>query len=244
MNHPALFFSAFALGNVVPCSADSPVSSPPSGMIGAADRSPDLDVLPGFKNPPPGFGTVPFFWWLGDPLTKERLSWQLEQMEGMGVSGYQINYAHSERGGRSYGFTYPSEPEIFSEDWWELVGWFMGEAKKQGAAISLSDYTLGFGQGYMVDDILRDQPEVKGMVLRMGKDGKVTPETLPWSLNPMHPRSGEWYAERFFRTVRKTIPRRGREGVEFLLLGRIAIRCQRPDVVGSISCGVHETQRL
>jgi hypothetical protein len=85
-----------------------------------------------FQIPPPGFGTVPFFWWLGDPLTRERLSWQLEQMEGMGVSGYQINYAHSERGGRSYGFTYPSEPEIFSDDWWELVGWFMREAK-QGA---------------------------------------------------------------------------------------------------------------
>jgi hypothetical protein len=188
---------------------------PPTGSIGFADRSPDLDVLPGFKNPPPGFGTVPFFWWLGDPLTKERLSWQLAQMEGMGVSGYQINYAHSERGGRSFGLTYPSEPEIFSEDWWELVGWFMGEAKKQGAAISLSDYTLGFGQGYMVDDILRDQPEVKGMVLRMGDDGKVTPETLPWSLNPMHPKSGDWYAERFFGQFEKRFPGEGGRGLNF-----------------------------
>ena len=63
----------------------------------------------------PGFGIVPFYWWLGDPLTKERLSWQLEQMKGMGVSGYQINYAHSDKGGRSYGLTYPSEPALVFE---------------------------------------------------------------------------------------------------------------------------------
>ena len=174
---------------------------PPVGSIGFADRSPSLDVLPGFKNPPPGFGTVPFFWWLGDPLTKERLAWQLKQMEGMGVSGYQINYAHSERGGHRHGFTYPSDPEIFSKDWWETVGWFMQEAKKQGAGVSLSDYTLGFGQGYMVDELLREHPEVKGMVLRMGKDGKVTPETVDWSLNPMHPMLRQMVCGEFLRAV-------------------------------------------
>ena len=80
-------------------------SPPPAGAIGLSDRSSDLDVLPGFRNPPPGFGIVPFYWWLGDPLTKERLAWQLKQMVGMGVSGYQINYAHSDKGGRSYGLT-------------------------------------------------------------------------------------------------------------------------------------------
>jgi hypothetical protein len=101
-----LALTAFAPALLAADQAIIPASPPlPPGAIGMADRSPDLDVLPGFKSPPPGFGTVPFFWWLGDPLTRERLSWQLEQMEGMGVSGYQINYAHSERGGRSYGFT-------------------------------------------------------------------------------------------------------------------------------------------
>ncbi len=188
---------------------------PPPGSIGFADRSPSLDVLPGFKNPPPGFGIVPFYWWLGDPLTKERLSWQLEQMKGMGVSGYQINYAHSDKGGRSFGLTYPSEPAIFSKAWWELTDWFKAEAGKQGAGISLSDYTLGFGQGYMVDELLRDHPEVKGMELRMDKDGKVTPETLPWSLNPMHPMSGKWYAERFFGQFEKRFPGEAGKGLNF-----------------------------
>ncbi|MEI7899829.1 MAG: hypothetical protein WCK89_06220 [bacterium] len=77
------------------------VPSVPAWAVGQANRAPDLNVLPGFQKPPPGFGTVPFYWWLGDPLTKERIGWQLEQMAGMAVSGIQINYAHSDQGGRS-----------------------------------------------------------------------------------------------------------------------------------------------
>jgi hypothetical protein len=191
------------------------VTPMPSWAVGTADRSPDLDALPGFQKPPPGFGTVPFFWWLGDPLTKERLGWIFDQMNGMGVSGYQINYAHSDKGGRSYGLTYPSEPPLFSEDWWKLTGWFMQEAKKQNAGVSLSDYTLGFGQGWFVDELLRKHPEVMGQRLRMDKDGKVTPETVPWSLNPMHPMSGKWYCEEFFGQFERRFPGEGGKGLNF-----------------------------
>lgn len=188
---------------------------PPAGSVGFADRSPSLDVRPGFQKPPPGFGVVPFYWWLGDPLTKERLGWQLDQLKDHGVSGYQINYAHSDKGGRTYGLTYPSEPAIFSKEWWDLTGWFMGAAKKQRAGISLSDYTLGFGQGYMVDALLREHPEVMGMELRMGRDGTVAPETVPWSLNPMHPMAGRWYAERFFGQFEDKFPGEGGRGLNF-----------------------------
>ena len=191
------------------------VTPPPAGAIGFANRSPALDALPGFQNPPPGYGTVPFYWWLGDPLTKQRLAWELFQMQGMGVSGFQINYAHSDKGGRSYGLTYPSEPPLFSENWWNLTGWFMQEAKKQGSAISLSDYTLGFGQGWCVDQILREHPEVMGMRLILGKDGSVTNETVPWSLNPMHPMSGKWYADKFLGPFERHFPGEGGKGLNF-----------------------------
>ncbi len=100
----ARLFVSLAIACALPVAAADSISAelpPPPGSIGFADRSPSLDVLPGFKSPPSGFGIVPFYWWLGDPLTKERLSWQLEQMKGMGVSGYQINYAHSDKGGHS-----------------------------------------------------------------------------------------------------------------------------------------------
>ncbi|MHB8899134.1 MAG: glycosyl hydrolase [Thermoguttaceae bacterium] len=147
--------------------------------------------------------------------SRERLGWQLEQMKGMGVSGYQINYAHSDSGGRTWGLTYPSQPPLFSEDWWSLVGWFMEEAGKQGAGISLSDYTLGFGQGWCVDKILREHPEITGMQLRIDGQGQVRPETVAWSLNPMHPSSGKLYAEEFFGQFERRFPGQGGKGLNF-----------------------------
>ncbi len=119
-----------------------------------------------FQNPPPGYGIVPFYWWLGDPVTKEKLLYHLEQLEGYSISGLQINYAHSDRGGHSWGLTYPGEPAVFSEEWWDMAGFFLQEAKKRGIAVSLSDYTLGSpGQGYYADEILQENPEACGHLL-------------------------------------------------------------------------------
>ena len=56
-------------------------------------RDAQLDVLPGFQNPPQGYGEVPYWWWTGEKLDKERLLWQLEELHKAGVSGTQINYA-------------------------------------------------------------------------------------------------------------------------------------------------------
>lgn len=52
-----------------------------------------------FQNPPPGYGVVPFYRWMGDKLTRERLLWQLDQLEGHHICGLQVNYAHSDQGG-------------------------------------------------------------------------------------------------------------------------------------------------
>ncbi len=209
--------AALVLANAAsaPASGPSPSLSPPKALVGQVNRSPNFDARPGFKRPPPGFGIVPFYWWLGDPLTRERLRWQLDRMAGMGVAGYQINYAHSDRGGRSYGLTFPSDPPLFSEAWWELTGWFLKEARHQGAAMSLSDYTLGFGQGWCVDELLREHPEVRGSRLRRNADGTVTAETLPWSLNPLHPMSGKWYAEEFFGQFERRFPGEAGRGLNF-----------------------------
>lgn len=83
---------------------------------GYPDRSASFDVMPGFVNPPKGYGNVPFYWWIGDTLTKERLLWQMDQLEDMGVTGLQVNYCHTDTGGASYGLTYPSQPALFSEE--------------------------------------------------------------------------------------------------------------------------------
>ena len=63
--------------------------------LGFPDRSPDVDVLPGFREPHRGYGNVPFYWWNGDPLTRERLLWQLNELDAAGTDGFGVSYIHS-----------------------------------------------------------------------------------------------------------------------------------------------------
>ena len=126
-------------------------------------------VYANFKNPPHGYGEVAFYWWLGDTLTRERILWQLDQLKGKGVVGLQVNYAHSDSGGLLWGLSLPSQPKLFTEEVVGIVRLVLGEAKKRGMAVSLSDYTLGIGQGSYVDEALADHPELMGSELRFEK---------------------------------------------------------------------------
>lgn len=139
-------------------------------LPGHPDRSAKIDLKSGFTTPPKGYGEVPFYWWMGDTLTREHLTYHLDQMAAKKVTSLQVNYAHSDKGGVSYGLTFPSRPALFTEEWWDLFGWFMGEAKKRGMTVSLSDYTLGVGQGSYVDDALNENPELTGAELKFESD--------------------------------------------------------------------------
>ena len=33
-----------------------------------------------YLNPPSQYGMVPFFWWTGEPLSEERIAWELDQL--------------------------------------------------------------------------------------------------------------------------------------------------------------------
>ena len=133
---------------------------------GFPDRSPKLDVLPGFKTPPVGYGDVAFFWWQGDTLTRERLTWELDQLKDKGVTSLQINYSHLDEGGISYGLSNPSKPALFTHEWWNLLRWFAVESQKRGMTISLSDYTLGIGQGFSMDEAIKENSDLNGSVLK------------------------------------------------------------------------------
>ncbi len=67
------------------------LSELPQNTPGYPDRSPDFDVLPGFKNVPNGYGPVPFYWWVGENLTRERLLWQLDKVHQAGIEGLSIS---------------------------------------------------------------------------------------------------------------------------------------------------------
>ncbi len=134
--------------------------------VGYPDRHQSFDVLPGFINPPSGYGEVPFYWWQGDTLTRERLEWQLNQLQGKKISSLQINYSHLDEGGLSYGLSRPSKPALFTDDWWNLFKWFAAEAQKRGMTVSLSDYTLGIGQGFSLDEAIKENSDLNGAELR------------------------------------------------------------------------------
>lgn len=93
-----------------------------------------------FQTPPQGYGEVPFYWWLGDTLTKERLTWQLDELAQKKISSLQINYCHSDdKKGAFWGSTYKSKPALFRDGWWNLFGLFMTEAAKRNMSVSPSD---------------------------------------------------------------------------------------------------------
>lgn len=160
----AKLFLAFILSSLISLPGFAQINGKTNPLPpGYPDRSANLDVYPGFKNPPAGYGEVSFYWWLGDTLTKERITWQLDQLAGRSITGLQVNYAHSDEGGNIWGLTYPGKPRLFSKDWWDLFSWFLQEAKKRGMSVSLSDYTLGIaGQGWFVDEMLAENPGLYG----------------------------------------------------------------------------------
>ena len=183
-----------------PLAPGTPAAATSPGPNAPTSRSAGADLFRSFKDPPPGYGEVAFYWWLGDTLTHERILWQLDQLAGKGISGLQVNYAHTDSGGLIWGLTMPSRPKLFSEQWWELFGWFMREAKKRGIAVSLSDYTLGIGQGACVDEALAEHPELAGSELRFAKRFVAGSTPVTWQL------PGEPLSVTAFKVGRDSVP--------------------------------------
>ncbi len=113
------------------------LSPPPADAPGFPSSDTAVDALKGFAAPPPGYGEVPYWWWTGDPLDKDRLLWQLDKLHAAGIPGVQINYAHDPSM-----MTYAVEPPIFSDKWWDFWTWMTGECRKRGMGIGISGYTI------------------------------------------------------------------------------------------------------
>lgn len=119
------------------------------------------DLFGSFQTPPEGYGEVPFYWWQADTLTRERLTWQLDELAKKKITSLQINYSHTDdRKGYFWGSSLKSQPAQFSDEWWDLFGWFMKEAAKRNMTVSVSDYTLGLGQGYALDEVRSLHPDI------------------------------------------------------------------------------------
>jgi hypothetical protein len=107
-----------------------------------------------FKSPPREFGPVPFWWWVGDPLDRERLAWQLDQLQAKGVYGAIISYNHDAAGRPVVG-----DPPVFSAPWWELFKWLVQQCSAREMTIGLQDYSI---LAPMLETIARSTPGMMG----------------------------------------------------------------------------------
>ncbi|MCL4203475.1 MAG: hypothetical protein KJ000_13310 [Pirellulaceae bacterium] len=150
----------------------SVLPAPPEGSPGFPSRDPGLDALPGFRSPPPGYGQVPFWWWTGDPLDKQRLLWQIEQLHAKGISGMQVNYAHEDSPGWP---TYAAEPEIFTDAWWDVWKFVADECSKRNMGIGLSGYTIDWPNGKsLISRTIYSDPEIQGREIVVARKQRVS----------------------------------------------------------------------
>ena len=166
-----------------------------------------------FRAPPPGYGEVPFWWWSGrEPLDKERLLEQIEELHKAGIAGVQVNYAHYRTGTRP---TQDSTPRLFTDEWWDCFSFAAQECGKRGMGISLSNYTLDFPEGDNLWTRLGiSTPEMRATELAYEK-GMVVKRKVPRTYNPLHPESGKRVVERFFNPFMEKVPEHLRGGLNY-----------------------------
>ncbi len=135
----------------------------PGNAQSGSEASSIFSLQSQFATPPPGYGQVPFWWWTGDPLEKERLLWQIEELHKKGVTGMQVNYAHEDTQGWP---TYKMEPELFSEAWWEIWKFVADECGKRNMGIGLSGYTIDWPKtDNLFNKLIYSDPELNGRAI-------------------------------------------------------------------------------
>ena len=88
------------------------------------------DFIKALTSPDRRFGEVPFYWWNGGELTKERLTSQLEALAEKGLAGVQVNYCHLNGGGENnlphggHGRSIEGTPPQFSDEWWDIFNYY------------------------------------------------------------------------------------------------------------------------
>ncbi|MCL4544433.1 MAG: hypothetical protein M1118_07525, partial [Chloroflexi bacterium] len=115
-----------------------------------------------FARVDPRYGPVPLWWWSGEPVTEERLRWQLQQLRAAGLRNLCIiNLAPA---GPTHGCAADSPP-FYSERWWELFGCALDEAERLGMLLWFYDQ-IGFSGANFPARLVTEQPEFAGYQLR------------------------------------------------------------------------------
>lgn len=107
---------------------------------------------------------VPFFWWTGEPLSRQRVAWELDRLKTNGFSGVNVNYTHT-----NLGHSYKGQPPLFTEAWWQFWEDIVQECAKRDMAIGFDDYLVTHGNPELASvgsRIRQEAPAVAGLLLR------------------------------------------------------------------------------
>ncbi len=189
---------------------------PPAGAKGYPSRDAGLDALPGFRNPPPGYGEVPFWWWTGDDLDVGRMIAQIRELHKKGISGVQVNYSHYDTSGW---LTETGEPGLFTEEWWKVYSSISEECGRLDMGIGLSTYTIDWPRGAknLFYYLFYCKPELNAIQLGAGKRQRLRggeTKTVPYS--------GGQFAARAYPVKDGVIQRGGVDLTPFIKAGRIS----------------------
>lgn len=107
-----------------------------------------------FRHPPDDYGPVPFYWWAGETLDRERVAWQLDQLRRQGVLRTVVSYPHLPDGSCDRG-----DPLLFTPEWWDFFRWFLGACRERGMKAGFQDYCL---LDPVLADIGRETADMEG----------------------------------------------------------------------------------
>ena len=156
------------------------------------------DLAAMFAEAQPEFSPVPIWWWSGDRIEREGIAEQLRRMAVGGIhNAIILNLAPS---GPLYGSA-ADEPPFLSDEWWDLFGFALQEAKKSDIRLWFYDQ-LGFSGAGLQARVVRDHPECRGVNLeRIVKDVE-GPASVELSVPPSGTALAAFMAERLPREAR------------------------------------------
>lgn len=132
-----------------------------------------------FETPPPGYGEVPFWWWTGEKLDPDRLKAQVLELSRKGIPGVQVNYAHQDvrNAVQPNWLTYPNDPEVFTDEWFDVFEDVASYCNELKMGIGLSGYTLDWqhSPGNLFDRLLYSDPKLQSRDLYVSQRVDLSP---------------------------------------------------------------------
>lgn len=126
-----------------------------------------------FDRPERDFGPTPLWWWSGEEVTAERMSWQLHRFAEGGI--YNLVVINLAPAGPTFGAR-ADEPSWFSESWWDRFTEACTIAQQLGLKIWFYDQ-IGFSGANIQGRVTLDHPSATGRRLRYRRevitDGRV-----------------------------------------------------------------------